>query len=40
LTVVDTNPMQSYEKRIAPEDLPVLVRYLSSLPAVEESSKK
>jgi len=39
-TVVDTNPMLSYEKRIAPEDLNSLVRYLGSLPSVDESTQK
>lgn len=38
--IIDTNPMPSYQKRIAPEDLGSLVRYLGSLPAVDEGAAK
>jgi putative heme-binding domain-containing protein len=40
LTIIDTNPMPSYEKKITGEDLDVLTRYLGSLPAVDESTQK
>jgi putative heme-binding domain-containing protein len=39
-TILDTNPMPSYQKRIAPEDLSSLVRYLRSLPSLDESVQK
>jgi putative heme-binding domain-containing protein len=39
-TVINTNPMPSYEKRITGEDLDGLVRYLDSLPSVDESLHK
>jgi putative heme-binding domain-containing protein len=39
-TVIDTNPMPSYGGRIAGDDLDDLVRYLGSLPSVNESAQK
>jgi putative heme-binding domain-containing protein len=39
-TIIHTNPMPSYEKRIPGADLDGLVRYLGSLPAVDESGHK
>lgn len=39
-TLIETNPMQSYEKRIAPEDLSSLVRYLGSLPSSDDGIKR
>jgi putative heme-binding domain-containing protein len=36
-TIVDTNPMPSFENKITGVDLDNLVRYLDSLPSVEES---
>ncbi len=39
-TVIDTNPMPSYERRIIGEDLDNLVRYLGSLPSVDNSVQK
>lgn len=39
-TLLDTNPMPSYQKRIAPEDLSSLVRYLAALPALDETVQK
>jgi putative heme-binding domain-containing protein len=38
--IVDANPMPSYQKRIAPEDLDSLVRYLRALPPVGETMQK
>ncbi|WP_433974800.1 c-type cytochrome [Tunturiibacter lichenicola] len=39
-TILDTNPMVSYEEKIKGEDLDDLVRYLGSLPSVDESVQK
>jgi putative heme-binding domain-containing protein len=39
-TIVDANPMPSYESKITGEDLVVLIRYLRSLPSVDESVQK
>ena len=39
-TVVDTNPMPSFAGRIAGDDLESLIRYLSSLPPVDENVQK
>jgi putative heme-binding domain-containing protein len=39
-TVIDTNPMPSYERRITGENLDDLVRYLDSLPSVNDSFQK
>jgi len=39
-TIIDTNPMPSYAGRIAGDDLDDLVRYLSSLPSINESAQK
>jgi hypothetical protein len=39
-TIVNTNPMASYEGKITGEDLDDLVRYLGSLPSVDESVQK
>ena len=39
-TIVDTKPMPSYEGKITGEDLNHLVRYLGSLPSVDESVQK
>jgi putative heme-binding domain-containing protein len=39
-TLIDANPMPPYERRIMGEDLDELVRYLSSLPAVDEGVSK
>ena len=39
-TVIDANPMPPYERRIMGEDLDELVRYLSSLPAVDDGVSK
>jgi putative heme-binding domain-containing protein len=39
-TIVDTNPMPSYEGKITGEDLDLLVRYLGSLPSVDEGVQK
>jgi putative heme-binding domain-containing protein len=39
-TIVDTKPMPSYEGKITGEDLNLLVRYLGSLPSVDESVQK
>jgi putative heme-binding domain-containing protein len=36
-TIIDTNPMASYEGKITGEDLDLLVRYLNSLPSVDEN---
>jgi putative heme-binding domain-containing protein len=38
--IIDTNPMPSYAGRIAGDDLDTLVRYLTSLPPVQESAQK
>jgi putative heme-binding domain-containing protein len=37
---IDTNPMVSYGGKIMGEDLDLLVRYLDSLPSVDESGQK
>jgi putative heme-binding domain-containing protein len=39
-TIIDTNPMPSYERKITGEDLDGLVRYLGSLPSVDENVQK
>jgi putative heme-binding domain-containing protein len=39
-TLIDANPMPPYERRIMGEDLDELVRYLSSLPAVDDGVSK
>jgi putative heme-binding domain-containing protein len=39
-TIVDTNPMPSFQEKITGEDLDSLVRYLSSLPSVDENVQK
>jgi putative heme-binding domain-containing protein len=39
-TIIDTNPMPSFEGKITGEDLDSLVRYLDSLPNVDESVQK
>ena len=39
-TIIDTNRMVSYEGKITGEELDGLVRYLSSLPSVEENVQK
>ena len=39
-TIINTNPMPSYERRITGEDLDGLVRYLGSLPQVDDSVRK
>jgi hypothetical protein len=39
-TIINTNPMPSYERKITGEDLDDLVRYLGSLPSVDESVHK
>jgi putative heme-binding domain-containing protein len=39
-TIIDTSPMPSYEGKITGEDLDNLVRYLGSLPSVDESIQK
>jgi putative heme-binding domain-containing protein len=39
-TMIDTNPMPSFEGKITGEDLDSLVRYLGSLPSVDESVQK
>lgn len=38
--IIDTNPMPPYAGRIAGDDLDDLVRYLSSLPPVQNSAQK
>ncbi|MEO6816983.1 MAG: c-type cytochrome, partial [Edaphobacter sp.] len=38
--IIDTNPMPSYGGRIAGDDLDVLVRYLSSLPPINETAQQ
>lgn len=37
---IDTNPMPPYSGRIAGDDLDTLVRYLSSLPPVQDNAQK
>jgi putative heme-binding domain-containing protein len=39
-TIINTNPMPSYEGKITGEDLDGLVRYLGSLPSLDESAQK
>jgi putative heme-binding domain-containing protein len=39
-SVINANPMPSYERKIMGEDLDGLVRYLSSLPAVDDGVPK
>ncbi len=39
-TIIDTKPMPSYERKITGEDLDGLVRYLGSLPSIDESVRK
>jgi putative heme-binding domain-containing protein len=39
-TIIDTNPMPPYAGRIAGDDLDTLVRYLSSLPTMNETAQK
>jgi putative heme-binding domain-containing protein len=39
-TMINTNPMPSYERKITGEDLDGLVRYLGSLPSVDDSIHK
>jgi putative heme-binding domain-containing protein len=39
-TIVDTKPMPSFEGKITEENLDGLVRYLGSLPSVDESVRK
>jgi putative heme-binding domain-containing protein len=39
-TIIDTNPMVSYEEKIKGEDLNDLARYLGSLPSADESVQK
>lgn len=39
-TIIDTNPMPSFEEKITGEDLDGLVRYLGSLPSLDESLQK
>ena len=39
-TIIDTNPMPPYAGRIAGDDLDTLVRYLSSLPSMNDSVQK
>ena len=39
-TIIDTNPMLSYEGKIMGEDLDSLVRYLASLPSLDENVQK
>lgn len=38
--IIDTNPMPPYAGRIAGDDLDTLVRYLSSLPSINETAQK
>jgi putative heme-binding domain-containing protein len=40
LTIINTNPMPSYERKITGEDLDGLVRYLDSLSSVDDSVRK
>jgi putative heme-binding domain-containing protein len=39
-TIIDTNPMPSYEGKITPQDLDGLARYLGSLPPLDENVQK
>jgi len=39
-TIINTNPMPSYASKIMGEDLDGLVRYLVSLPSVDENMHK
>ena len=39
-TIINTNPMPSYARRIAGEDLDGLIRYLGSLPPVDDNVHK
>jgi putative heme-binding domain-containing protein len=39
-TMINTNPMPSYERKITGEDLDGLIRYLGSLPSVGENVNK
>jgi putative heme-binding domain-containing protein len=39
-TIVNANPMPSFERKIRGEDLDGLVRYLSSLPPVDDGARK
>jgi putative heme-binding domain-containing protein len=39
-TIIDTNPMPSYEGKITSEDQDDLARYLGSLPSVDENVQK
>ena len=39
-TIIDINPMASYEEKITEEDLNNLVRYLGSVPSLDESVQK
>lgn len=39
-TIIETNPMPSYGGKITGQDLNTLVRYLGSLPSVDESAQK
>ncbi|GGG85032.1 c-type cytochrome [Edaphobacter dinghuensis] len=39
-TTIDTNPMPSYGGRIAGDDLDTLVRYLTSLPPINDTAQK
>jgi putative heme-binding domain-containing protein len=39
-TIIDTNPMPSYEGKITGEDLDNLIRYLGSLPSLDERAQK
>jgi putative heme-binding domain-containing protein len=39
-TIINTNPMPSYERKITGDDLDGLIRYLASLPPVDESGHK
>jgi putative heme-binding domain-containing protein len=39
-TIINTNPMPSYERKITGEDLDGLVRYLDSLPTVDDGVRK
>ncbi len=39
-TIIDTNPMASYEGKITGENLDLLSRYLGSLPSVDETVQK
>ncbi|HEY1902004.1 MAG TPA: c-type cytochrome [Terracidiphilus sp.] len=39
-TIIDANPMPSYERKITGDDLDNLVRYLASLPSIDQDLKK